>query len=167
MDTKKSIGLLALALASVYGGAQAAGTASSSTTVDATLTTACEVSPTAGIHFGSFAALARTGDKFANSGNTFQVACSRSANPKIYATGTRSMVNGTYALPFKLTLNSCGPSECTNSLPSNSGSGASLDEFQQDGSLHTLRLYSEVEAANFKSLPSGAYTTTVSVSVSY
>jgi len=167
MFTKKQVSLLAVALASIAWGGMAAavGTATSTMTVDATLTTACEVSATSGIHFGSFAALASVGDKFANSGSTFQVACSASATPKIYATGTRSMANGTFALPFKLSL-SAGAPEVTDDLPATSGSSSALS-LTQDGDLHDVVIYSEVDAVNFKSLPSGAYSTTVTMSVSY
>ena len=164
MFTKKQASLLAVALASIsFGGAAVAGTASSTLTTDATLTTACEVSAASAIGFGSFAALNSTGDKTGNSGSTFQVACSNSAAPKIYATGTRSMMNGTFALPFNLSLTSGAASD---DLPATSGSSAALS-VTQDGDLHDVVLYAKTTAANFKALPSAHYTADVTVSVSY
>jgi spore coat protein U-like protein len=165
MFTKKQTGIVLAALASLsMCGAAMAANADSTLTVSATLTTACEVSPTASISFGSFAALASTGDMTANSGSTFQVACSNSATPTIYATGTRSMVNGgTNLLPFNLSLTSGAASD---DLPSDSGT-ASTFTLTQDGSLHDVVLYAKTAAADFKGLPSGPYTTDITVSVVY
>jgi len=164
MVTKKQVGLLAAALASVsMCGAAAAANADSVMTVSATLTTGCEVSPTAAISFGTFAALASTGDKTANSQSTFQVACSNSATPTIYATGTREMANGVNVLPFKMSLTS---GAAADDLPYTSGTASTLT-LTQDGSLHDVVLYAKVLAADFKGLPSGAYTRNVTVSVAY
>jgi len=165
MFTKRHVGLLAAALASLSlcGVASAAGTANSTLTVSATLTTACDVSPTASISFGSFAALASSNDRTADSASTFQVACSSSATPTIYATGERKMLNGANGLPFKLSLTEGADAD---DLPSDSGS-ASTFTLTQDGSLHDVVLYAKTLAADFKGLPSGAYTTNVTVSVAY
>src|SRR6185295_20408198 len=113
--------------------------------------------------FGSFNALASTGDQAANSGSTFRVACSNSASPTIYATGTRAMVNGSNSLPFNLSLTSGAASD---DLPSTSGSATALT-VTQDGDLHDVVLYAKTAASDFKSLPSGHYTTNVTVSVAY
>jgi spore coat protein U-like protein len=166
MYAKKQLGLVAAVLAAIsVSGAAIAATADSTVTVSATLTTACEVSPTASISFGSFAALQSTGDKTANSGSSFKVACSASATPAIYAVGTRSMANGVDTLPFNLSLTSGAAS---NDLSSDSGAPSSMPgSFVQDGSLHDVVLYAKTYASDFKALPSGAYTTNVTVSVAY
>ena len=166
MFTKRQVGLVAAALASLtIGGAAVAATSSSTMTVSATLTSACTVSSTSAIAFGSFAALASTGDKTANSGSTFQVACSASASPTIYAVGTRSMSDGVIPslLPFNLSLTS---GAAANDLPLTQGTATALT-VTQDGDLHDVVIYAKTLASNFKSLPSGPYTTTVTVSVDY
>jgi spore coat protein U-like protein len=133
-------------------------------TVSAELTTACIVSTTSAIDFGSFAALAATGDKTASSGSTFQVACSNSATPTISATGTRSMVNGvTNLLPFNLSLTS---GAAANDLSADALDGSAFT-LTKDGDLHDVVIYAKTLASNFKGLPSGAYTTDLTVSVTY
>jgi len=165
MFTTKRVGVVAAAFALVsMCGAAAAANADSTLTVSATLTTGCEVSATASISFGSFAALASTGDKTADSGSTFRVACSNSAAPTIYATGARSMVHNVVdLLPFYLSLSAGAASD---DLPSTSGTAAALT-LTQDGDLHDVVLYAKVFAADFKALPSGAYTKDITVSVAY
>jgi spore coat protein U-like protein len=155
--------LLALALATTFAGSAAAAEATSTLSVSAQLTTACEVSAAASIDFGSFAALASSGDKTANSGSTFQVACSNDAVPTIYVSGTRAMSNGTDALPFNLSLSS-GAS--ANDLGVDAGTANSL-AVTQDGALHDVAIYGKVAAADFQGLSSGNYTTDVTVHVVY
>lgn len=163
MNTK-NLSLLGVALAAALAGTTASAAEDTSTmTVSATLTTACEVSSASSISFGSFAALESTGDKTADSGSTFQVACSSSAVPKIYVSGTREMVNGANVLPFNLSLTS---GAAADDLASTSGGADSLT-VTQDGSLHDVVIYSSVAAADFKALPSGSYTTNVTVAVVY
>ena len=166
MFTKRQIGLVAATLASMaICGAAIAATSSSTMTVSATLTSGCEVSTTSAISFGSFAALANTGDKTASSGSTFQVACSASASPTIYAVGTRSMSDGVLPslLPFNLSLTS---GAAANDLPLTQGTAAALT-LTKDGDLHDVVIFAKTLASNFKSLPSGGYTTNVTVSVDY
>lgn len=162
MFMKRKVGLVALALASVaISGSAVAETVSSTMTVDATLTTGCEVSATSAIHFGSFVALASTGDQTKDSGSSFQVACSNSAFPKLYAVGTREMVNGANVLPFNLSLTAGAE---TDDLALVTGTAL---EITQNGSLQNVTIYGKTLAANFKGLPSGAYTTTVAMTVDY
>ena len=162
MFIKKSVGLVAAALASMaICGSAFAVTTASTMTVDATLTTGCEVTATSAIHFGSFVALASTGDKTADSGSTFQVACSNSAAPKLYAVGTRQMVNGANVLPFNLSLTEGAEAD---NLPLVTGTALAIT---QNGSLQNVTIYGKTLAANFKGLPSGAYTTTVAMTVEY
>ncbi len=131
--------------------------------VSATLSAGCEVSaPSAAINFGTFAALTSTGDKSANSGSTFQVACSSSATPTIYSATARSMTSGGNSLPFNLCLSSCTGS---NDLAAASAGDALT--ITQDGTLQTVTLYGRVLATNFAGLPTGAYSQTATVAVVY
>jgi spore coat protein U-like protein len=146
MFIKKQVSLLAVALASLaMCGSVLAGTASSTTTVDATLTTACEVSATSAIHFGTFAALESTGDKTADSGSSFRVACSSGAVPKIYSLSAHTMVSGANNFPFNLSLTAGAASD---DLPATGVTGVDPG-MTKDGSLHDVVLYGKVLAANF------------------
>ena len=163
MNARNKLSAIAIAICAASCVPAWAGTASSTMTVSGTLTTACEVSGTSTISFGNFAALSSTGNKTADSGSSFQVACSNSASPTIYATGTRKMLNGTYELPFNLSLTSGAASD---DLPSSSGTAAALT-VTQDGTLQDVAIYAKTLASDFRGLPSGAYTTNVTVSVAY
>jgi hypothetical protein len=155
--------LVAAGLVSVAGMAMAAGTANSTVTVDATLVSACEVSTTAAIHFGNITTLLSGGDKVANSGSTFQVACSSDVLPLISTTAVRKMLFGAVELPFNLSLTA----------------GAAADDFPptatglvmtKDGTLQTVPLYAKVLAANFTGVNAkiaGAYTVNLTVAVAY
>lgn len=144
-------------------GVALAGTASSTVTVDATLVSACEVSSTAAIHFGSITSLLSTGDKLGDSGITFQVACSSDVAPLISTTATRTMLFGAIPLPFNLSLTA----------------GAAADDFPptatglvmtKDGTLQTVTLYGRVLATNFtgaNAKAAGAYTVPLTVAVAY
>jgi spore coat protein U-like protein len=163
-DSKSLVRALVVAgLVSTAGVAMAAGSTSSTVTVDATLVSACEVSPTAAIHFGDITTLASSGDKTANSGSTFQVACSSDVAPLISTTASRIMLFGAVPLPFNLSLTS----------------GAAADDFPptatglsmtKDGTLKTVTLYGKVLAANFTGANAkiaGAYTVDLTVALAY
>lgn len=144
-------------------GVAVAGTANSTVTVDATLVSACEVSTAAAIHFPEITSLSSAGDVTANSGTSFQVACSSDVSPLISTTATRTMLFGAIPLPFNLSLTA----------------GAAADDFPatatglvmtQDGTLKTVTLYGRVPAANFtgaNAKAAGAYTVPLTVAVSY
>lgn len=160
----KTVSLLGLALAAALASTASFAFEDTGTlTVSAELTTACEVSAASSIDFGSFAALLSTGDKTANSASTLQVACSNSATPTIYVSGTRSMANGANVLPFNLSLASGAAADDLGV------DAASADTFTltQDGALHDVVIYGMVAATDFQALPSGSYTTDVTVHVVY
>ena len=154
-------------MASVAGLA-AAGTVSGNVNVSATLNSACEVSASGGaISFGGITNLLSAGDKTANSGSTFQVACSSDMSPTIYSTTARVMDDGaTGVLPFNLSLTSGAAS---NDLPTAQVDGVALS-ITKDGTLKTVTLYAKVLASNFtgaNAQPGGAYSKVVTVSVDY
>jgi len=163
MFTKKQVGVLAAALASISfcGTAVAASPASSTMTVDTTLTTACEVSALSSIGFGASshwqAPEQGREQRLHVPGRVLE-----QRNPTIYATGTRSMMNGTFALPFNLSLTSGAASDdCRRPRVRRRAYGRA-------GRRSARRLvYAKTYAADFKALPSAHYTADVTVSVAY
>lgn len=164
MFTKKNVSLAAVAMASlVMCGSAVAAQSDSVLTVDATLTSACEVSSAAAISFGTFSTLAAA-DQTADSGSTFSVACSTDMVPTIFATGARTISNGADTLAFNLSLTS---GAAADDLPSTLENAVGLSVLQ-DGTAKTVTLYALLAKANFASLPAGTYTgSAVTVSVLY
>jgi spore coat protein U-like protein len=162
MFKKQNVSLVAAALASlVMCGTAVAGQVDNLLTVNATLTSACAVSPTATISFGSFSTLAPL-DQTANSGSTFTVACSSDLEPLIFATGTRTIINGGNSLAFNLSLTS---GAAADDLPATGALAAPLS-LVQDGTVKVVPLYARLAKANFTSLPAGAYANGSAVTVS-
>jgi spore coat protein U-like protein len=159
---KKSVSLLALALAAVFAGSASAGEVSSTMTVSANIQAGCTVSPTSSISFAPIAGLDSVGDMNANSGSSFRVACSNGATVGIYSSSTREMAKGLDTIPFSLSLASDG----TNSLSTSSESPTAFAG-TQDGSAHDVVIYGHVANADFKGKPVGAYTTEITVAVVY
>ena len=161
----KNSSLLALALAASLAGTSAMAAEDTSTmTVSATLVSGCEVSTSSSIGFGNIVALLSTGDQTADTAGSFTVACSASATPTIYATGTRSMANGANLLPFNLSLTA---DAAADDLPSVVGSAVALPAFTQNGAMQPITIYSSVAATGFQALPSGNYTANITVAVVY
>jgi spore coat protein U-like protein len=159
-----AVALAAAGMVSATGGAMAA-TTPGDLVVSATLAAGCEVSTGGAINFGSITALSSTGDKTADSGTTFQVACTSGVSPTISSATTRSMSDGAgtpHLLPFNLSLTA---GAATGELPT-SGTTQALT-FTQDGTLQPVTIYSRVLASNFAALPAGSYTATMIMNVAY
>jgi hypothetical protein len=158
--------LVAAGMASMAGMAMAA-TASGNLVVSATLTSGCEVQAGA-IAFGSFTNLASAGDKNADSGATFKVACSSDVVPTIGSDTAHSMSDGggtPKLLPFNLSLTA---GAAADDLPASSVPVAL--SITKDGTLQTVTLYAKVLATNFtgvNALPANTYSRTVIVDVGY
>jgi hypothetical protein len=166
LGSKSAVVAMALGLGCTLTAMQAsAATGTGNVTVQTTLTSACEVSAAAAtIDFGSVVTLASSGNKTADSGSTFQVACSSDLSPKIYSTTARAMTDGgVNSLPFDLCLAACTGS---NSLPSAQGSAEALS-MVQDGTLQPVKLYGSLLASDFKGLPAGSYSKIVTINVDY
>ncbi|MCX7042048.1 MAG: spore coat protein U domain-containing protein [Gammaproteobacteria bacterium] len=163
MNMNKNLSLLALAVVSALAcGTALATDASGTLTVNATLTTACEINTGGTIGFGTFAALASSGTKNANSGSTFKVACSQDAvTPKIYSATTREMLNGADAVPFTLSFVSSGGA----SLPS--ASPGTAIGITQDGTMKDVVLYGQLLPADYQGDKSLAYTVDLAMTVEY
>jgi hypothetical protein len=147
-------------------GVAVAGTTSGNLVVSATLTSGCEVQA-GSIAFGSIVTLASVGDKTADSGTTFKVACSSDVTPTIASTTVRSMSDGAgtpHLLPFNLSLT---PGAAADDLATTTPVALTIT---QDGTMQTVPLYGKVLAANFtgaNALPAGSYTNTMIVDVAY
>lgn len=161
--SKAILGAVAAALLLVATGTTATDV-TGTVNVSATLTSACEVSASgAAISFGSIAALASTGDKEANSGSSFKVACSSSVSSVKYYSGTsRTLLKDSDSIVFDLCTAACNGS---NSLDTASP-GQTL-AITKDGSLQNVPLYGKISASAFAGKPAGAYSQTVTVTVSY
>lgn len=160
--TKLALAMGAMAMA---GGAMAAEV-TDTLTANLTLTSACEVSPTSTIEFGSKVALASVSAATASSGSTFQVACSADATaPKIYAAATRTMKKGGSGtgIAFNLSLTA---GAAADDLPSTAVGAVSVGEFTQDGAFHDVVIYGKAPNS-WAALPSGDYTGTVLLTVVY
>lgn len=156
--------VVALAAAAVMGGASVAQATILPTNMDvtATLISACEVSSSGTIAFGTVGTLESTGDKLASNTTGFRVACSAGLSPYIFSATARVMESGANTLAFDLCLTACTG---TNGL----AVGATTDALviNQDGSLHPVELHARITAANFKASPPGVYAKTVVISVEY
>jgi spore coat protein U-like protein len=162
-----AVALAAAGLISATGVAVAA-TTPGNLSMSATLVAGCEVSTGAAIDFGNIIALASTGDKTADSGATFKVACSSGVSPTISSGTTRSMTNGgapAKLLPFYLSMTA---GAATDDLPT-SGTSQALT-LTQDGTPQTLTIYGRVLSTSYTGanvLPLGSYTNTMVVNVAY
>ena len=168
MLKKQKIGLLAAAVASIAlsGVTGAVTQTTGNLTVSAVLTSACSVSAAPAISFASFSTLAGV-DQTANTGTSLQVACSAGLTPVMFASGTRTMVDGLGLNPIAFNL-SLTAGAAADDLAIAIGPAASFG-LTQDGAAHAVVLYARVPLANFASKAAGAYTTATPlvVTVSY
>jgi len=123
----------------------------------------CTVAPSATLSFGSIVALASTPDVATNSGNTFWINCTNdvSTTPALYSASARILASGAATLPFSLSAVAAGGAELPTHTP-----GTPLG-IVKNGTNQTVTLYGKVWAADFKSLPSGVYSATITLTVEY
>jgi len=167
MLKKQKIGLLAAAVGSLaLSGVAGAGTQTGNLTVSAVLASACSVSTAPAISFASFSTLAGT-DQTADTGTSLQVACSAGLTPVLFASGTRTMVDGGGLNPIAFNL-SLTAGAIANDLAIAIGPAASFG-LTQDGAPHAVVLYARVPLANYAAKAAGIYSTAAPlvVTVSY
>ena len=113
--------------------------------------------------FGAVVALASTGNVTTNSGASFWVNCTAdvTATPALYSASTRTLVSGCNMLPFTLSATSAGGTELPTTSP-----GTVLG-ITKNGTNQTVTLYGRITASNFKSLPSGFYARSITLTVEY
>jgi spore coat protein U-like protein len=80
----------------------------------------------------------------------------------MYSATPRVMKNSAYGLPFNLSLNSGATSD---DLSANSP-GTQFDIIR-DGQPRQLTLYARILAQNFRSLPGGVYSTSITLTLEY
>jgi spore coat protein U-like protein len=137
--------------------------AAASLSIDAWAIPTCTVASGATLSFGAVVALASTGNVNANSGSTFWVNCTADVGnaPSLYSASTRTLVSGGNSLPFVLSVTSAGGVELPASIP-----GTALG-IARNGTNQTVTFYGRIMSSNFKSLPSGSYSTSVALTVEY
>ncbi len=123
----------------------------------------CTVASAATLSFGAVVALASTGDVTTNSGTSFWVNCTSdvAAAPTLYSGSPRTLMSGGNSLPFTLSASAPGGA----ALPAVSP-GASLGVLR-NGTQQTVTLYGKIAASDFKALPSGFYSTSVTLMIEY
>jgi spore coat protein U-like protein len=123
----------------------------------------CTVASGGTLSFGPVVALASSPNVTTNSGSSFWVNCTADvlSTPTIYSSSTRVMVSGGNSLPFSLSAVSPGGLELRTNSP-----GYAL-AITKNGTNETVTLYGKVFVADFKALPSGVYSTVITVTVEY
>ncbi len=123
----------------------------------------CTVASGAQLAFGNVVALASTGDRSTDSGASFWVNCNSEVTsaPQLYSSNPRAMVSGSSSLPFQLSLVSPGGIELAYSPP------ATPLGIVRDGTNQSVTIYAKILASDFRSLPSGTYATSITMTVVY
>ncbi len=166
MFIKQKLALVTVAVASISLSAiaAAAGQTDGTLQVDATLVSACTISGSPVISFGSFSSQL-AGDKTADSGTTLMVACSSDLTPLISAAGARVLVKGANNLPFNLSQTA---DAVADNLPLTVATGEAIVGFTKDGTPYPVHLYARALTAGYLGLQSGLYNAApITVSVSY
>ncbi|HVZ45629.1 MAG TPA: spore coat protein U domain-containing protein [Ramlibacter sp.] len=137
--------------------------AAAAATAAASAAPQCSVSTNARLDFGTVIALESTGDRTTDSAGSFWINCNSevTAAPRLYSGTARVMQYGAMSLPFRLSLVAPGAGDLPAATP-----GAPL-AFPRDGTNQTVTLYGAIRAADFKALPPGLYSTSVSLTVEY
>lgn len=128
------------------------------------LAQSCTVASGATLAFPVIVALASTGDQTTDSAQSLKVACDSAVTGtlRLYSGTARVMSNGAHSLPFNLSLSSGAASNDLSTL----SPGAPFD-LGRDGQPHTVTLYAKIFARDFKSLPAGPYSASITLTVEY
>ncbi len=123
----------------------------------------CTIASGASLSFGSVVALASTGDVTTNSGSSFWVNCTSdvTATPTLHSATQRTLVSGGSSLPFTLSASSPGGAELPTASP-----GAPLG-MPRNGTNQVVTLYGRILSSHFRSLPSGFYSTSITLTLEY
>lgn len=128
------------------------------------LAQSCTVASGATLAFPGIVALASTGNQTTDTGQSLQVACDSSVTGtlRLYSGTPRVMSNGSHSLPFNLSLSS---GAAANNLATISP-GTPFN-ITRDGQLQTVTLYAKIFVQDFKALPAGLYSTSMTLTVEY
>jgi spore coat protein U-like protein len=123
----------------------------------------CTVATGATLSFGAVVALASTGDVTTNSGGSFWVNCTSDviAAPSLYSATPRALTSGGNSLAFALSAVAPGGAELPTASP-----GAPLG-ITRNGTNQTVTLYGRIYSSNFRSLPAGAYASSIALTLEY
>lgn len=128
------------------------------------LAQSCTATQGAALAFPIVVALASGGNPTTDSAQSFKISCDASVTGplRLYSATPRLMRNSAYVLPFNLSLNSGAASD---DLAVNSP--GTLFDIVRDGQARQVTLYAKILAQNFKSLPGGVYSTSITLTLEY
>lgn len=123
----------------------------------------CTSASGATLAFGTIVALASTGDITANTGSSFWVNCTSdvTAAPTLHSNTERTLTSGGNSLPFALSAVAPGSVDLPSSSP------GTVLTITRNGANQTVTLYGKVRAADFKALPSGTYSRSITLTIEY
>lgn len=124
----------------------------------------CTVASGGTLAFQGVVALASTGNQTTDSGQSFSVKCDSGVTGplRLYSMTQRVMRNSSYSLPFNMSLTSGAAS---NDLPT-APPGTQIN-ITRDGQNHPVTLYAKIFTQDFKSLPGGLYSASMTLTVEY
>lgn len=123
----------------------------------------CSFSSSATLSFGAVVALASTGDVSTNTGTSFWVNCTSDvpSTPALYSATTRTLLSAGNALAFALSAAAPGGADVPTASP-----GMPL-AITRNGTNQTVTLYGKITSNNFRSLPAGLYSRSVTLTIEY
>lgn len=123
----------------------------------------CTVASSATLAFGPVVALASSADVTSNSGSSFWINCTSdvAVAPTFYSATPRTLVSGSNSLPFSLSTVTPGGAELPTSSPGTSSGIAT------NGTNQTVTLHGRLRSSDFRSLPSGLYSSVMSLTIEY
>ncbi len=115
------------------------------------------------LSFGTVVALASSPDVISDTGGSFWVNCNAEVTsaPQLYSDSGRAMAAAGRSLPFTLSLASPGGSQLPTAAP-----GTSLG-ISRNGTNQTVVLYGKIRSVDFRALPAGVYSTSVTLTIEY
>jgi hypothetical protein len=124
----------------------------------------CTVASGGMLVFQGVILLASTGNRTTDSGQSFKVKCDSgvAGTLRLHSGTPRVMRNGSNNLPFNLSLTSGAPS---NDLPT-APPGAQIN-ITRDGLDHPVILYAKIYTEDFRTLPGGLYSASITLTVEY
>jgi spore coat protein U-like protein len=123
----------------------------------------CMVGSGAQLAFGTVVALASSPDATSDTGAGFWVNCNAEVTsaPLLYSGSSRTMSSAVGNLPFTLSLVTPGGLQLPIASP-----GTALGIFR-NGTNQTVTLYGKIRSVDFRALPAGIYSTTVTLTLEY
>lgn len=123
----------------------------------------CMVGSGAQLAFGTVVALASSPDATSDTGTGFWVNCNAevASAPLLYSDSGRTMSSAGGNLPFTLSLAGPGALQLPTASP-----GAALG-IVRNGTNQTVTLYGKIRSVDFRGLPAGVYSTTLTLTLEY